>query len=104
MLIEERRRTAHAHRRARQSHRRARAPVFANHGMLDLSQPFARSILLAIDEFADGVERRRGEMARLRFVSEIVGGELTDKISECLRDFLGVLISIARILPFRSRK
>ena len=78
MLIEQRRGTAHAHRRKRQTHRRARRSVFADHRMLDFLQPLARAILLAVDELADGVERRGGEMARLRLVGKIIGAR-TDR-------------------------
>ena len=70
--------------------------------MVDLLQPFARAILLAVDELADGVERRRGEMARLRLIGKIVGVELADKFGERLGDFVGVLIAVARILPLRA--
>ena len=84
MLIEQRRRPAHAHRRQRQAHRRAGRFVFADHRMIDLLHPLTDDVLLTVDELADGVERRGGEMARLGLIGKIIGIELTDKFGERL--------------------
>ena len=70
--------------------------------MLDLLQPLARAILFAVDELADGIERRRGKMARLRLVGEFIGAELTDESGKRPGDFIGVFVAIARIFPFGS--
>ena len=102
MLIQQRRGATHAHGRERQTHRCARRAVFTDHRMLDLLQPLARAILFAVDELADGIERRRGKMARLRLVGEFVGAELTDESGKRPGDFIGVFVAIARIFPFGS--
>ena len=88
MLIQQRRGATHAHGRERQTHRCARRAVFTDHRMLDLLQPLARAILFAVDELADGIERRRGKMARLRLVGEFIGAELTDESGKRPGDFI----------------
>ena len=40
-------------------------------------------------------------MAPLRLIGEIVGVELTDKIGERVGNFIGVRVSVTRVLPFR---
>ena len=67
--------------------------------MIHLLQPFTHAILFAVDELADRVERRRGEMAQLCFVGKIVGIELADKFSESLCHFFRMLVAVSWILP-----
>ena len=104
VLVQKRRRPAHAHRRQRKPHGKSRRGVSADDRMLDLLQPLARPKLFTFDELADGVERRGGKMARLRFVGEFVGGELADEFGEGLGDFLGVGVAIAWVFPFGTGK
>src|SRR4029453_1991181 len=104
MLIEQRRWAANLHRRQRKPHGKSRRHVLADHRMFDLLQPLAHTILLAIDELADGVERRRGEVARLRFVGEIGGIELRNEFGESSGNLAGMLITVSRTFPFRSRE
>ncbi len=102
MLIEQRCGAPHAHWRQRKAHGRAWRLVFTYDRMIDLLQPLAHAVLLAIDQLADGIERRRRKMARLRFVGEIIGVELADKVGEGLGDLFGVLVAISRIFPLRT--
>src|SRR4030095_11574701 len=72
--------------------------------MIDFLQPFPGPVLLALDELTDGIERGRGEMARLRFVGKIISVEFSDEFRECPGDFVPMLIAIAWIFPLRSGK
>ena len=60
--------------------------------MIDFLHPLARAVLFAVDELADGIERRAGEMARLRLVGEIIGVELADEVGKRLRYFPDIIV------------
>ena len=104
MLIEQRRRPAHPHGSQRKAHRRARRQVFADHRMIDLLQPLALAILLAVDELADGVERRRGQVTCLGLVGEIVSVELADKFRKGFGDCFGHVDRGSGDFPTRDRQ
>src|SRR5918993_1007529 len=69
--------------------------------MLDFLQPSSHAVLFTIHKLADGIEWRGGQVARLRLVGKIISIELTNEMSERLGDFLGMLISVTRVLPLR---
>ena len=101
VLIEQWRGPPHSHWRQRKPHWSARRLISADHRVFDLLEPFARAILLAVDEFTNGIQRRGGKMASLCLVGKIVGFELADESRKRFGNLIRMLVTITRIFPFR---
>ena len=81
-----------------------RRRVASDHRMLQLLKPLPARTSIAIDEFADGIERSAPQDGAVAPGGELFGAELSDELRKHAGNLLLMRLAVSRVLPLGTGK